>query len=154
MGKQIPRLADLDPPPALSTTPQTPIHAALLAAFERDYTHLTVLAPTTRTLLGYLSTPHLRALLASHTVSETDPVEKAMVRFKRRRRGGGEEGKGSGGYRVITLETPLEELDGFFAGEGTGEAQEFAVVTDPGRRCVLGVATKGDLEEFVRRRPA
>ncbi|KAK0272340.1 hypothetical protein LTR35_012923 [Friedmanniomyces endolithicus] len=139
-------VADLDPPPALSTTPQTPIHTALLSAFERDYTHLTVLSPTTKTLLGYLSTPHLRELLAAHKVTDTDPVEKAMVRFKRR---GGE-----GGYRVITLETPLEELEGFFDGEGTGERQEFAVVTDPGRRFVLGVATKGDLEEFVRRRPA
>jgi hypothetical protein len=32
--------------------------------------------------------------------------------------------------------------------------QEFAVVTDAGRKFVLGVATKQDLEEFVKRRPS
>ena len=70
-------------------------------------------------------------------------------------------------YRVITMETPLEELERFFDGEvdvrngasgGDGaagrEKQEFAVVTDASRKFVLGVATKADLEEFVRRRPA
>lgn len=53
------------------------------------------------------------------------------------------------------METPLEELEGFFSGEGVagGQTQEFAVVTDAARRFVLGVATRGDLEEFVRRRP-
>ena len=71
-----------------------------------------------------------------------------MIRFKRKGRK----------YRLITMETPLEELEGFFAGkveggEGAGERQEFAVVTDPARRFVLGVATRSDLEEFVRRRP-
>jgi len=72
-------------------------------------------------------------------------VEKAMLKFERRGRR----------YRVITMETPLEELEGFFEGgvEGKGEKQDFAVVTDAGRRFVLGVATRGDLEEFVRRRP-
>ena len=65
-------------------------------------------------------------------------------------------------YRVITMETPLEELERFFDGEveakngesGKREKQEFAVVTDASRKFVLGVATKADLEEFVRRRPA
>lgn len=51
------------------------------------------------------------------------------------------------------METPLEELQGFFEGDGTGEKRDFAVVTDAERKFVLGVATKGDLEEFVRRRP-
>ncbi|KAK4897785.1 hypothetical protein LTR27_004557 [Elasticomyces elasticus] len=138
---------DLDPPPALSTTPTTPIHTALLSALERDYTHLTVLSDR-KALLGYISIPHLRTLLETRRVVDTDPVEKAMVKFKRRKEDGGK------GYKVITLETPLEELEDFFEGGGTGEKQEFAVVTDFGRRFVLGVATKGDLEEFVRRRPA
>jgi hypothetical protein len=43
---------------------------------------------------------------------------------------------------------------GFFNGKITGEKQEFAVVTDRARRSVLGVATRADLDEFVRRRPA
>lgn len=68
-----------------------------------------------------------------------------MVKFRRKGRV----------YKVITMETPLEELEMFFNGgvEG-GEKQEFAVVTDERRRFVLGVATRTDLEEFARRRPA
>jgi hypothetical protein len=69
-----------------------------------------------------------------------------MTRFQRRGRT----------YRVITMETPLEELEGFFRGgvvEGPWK-QDFAVVTDGNRRFVLGVATVQDLEEFVKRRPA
>ena len=60
-------------------------------------------------------------------------------------------------YRVITTETELWELEGFFEGIGelgTGEKQDFAVVTDAGRKFVLGVVTRGDLDEFVKRRPA
>ena len=57
-------------------------------------------------------------------------------------------------YRLITMDTPLEELEAFFDGDLRGEQQEFAVVTDPARRFVLGGATRGDLEEFVKRRPA
>ncbi|KAK2758831.1 hypothetical protein FQN54_003523 [Arachnomyces sp. PD_36] len=144
---------DLDPPPALSTSPDQPISTALLSAYERDYTHLTVISSSSRSLLGYISMPRLRSLLRSGEVSESDPVEKAMQRFRR---------KGNV-YRVITMETPLEELERFFDGEvdvrnggGAGEKrekQEFAVVTDASRKFVLGVATKADLEEFVRRRP-
>jgi len=55
------------------------------------------------------------------------------------------------------METPLEELERFFEGEIGGtrrEKQDFAVVTDASRKFVLGVATKADLEEFVKRRPA
>ncbi|KAI6835046.1 hypothetical protein KC367_g8995 [Hortaea werneckii] len=138
---------DLDPPPALSTSPTSPIQHALMAAFEREYTHLTVISPTTKTLLGYLSIPSLRSQLETGLVTESEPVEKAMLRFQRR-------GKK---YRLITMETGLEELEAFFEGEWEGMAgqkQEFAVVTDPGRRFVLGVVTREDLGEFVRRRPA
>lgn len=54
------------------------------------------------------------------------------------------------------MDTPLEELELFFNGGENGEdgKQEFAVVTDERRRFVLGVATRSDLEEFARRRPA
>ena len=65
-------------------------------------------------------------------------------------------------YRIITMDTPLEELERFFNGEldaggGGGEKrqkQDFAVVTDASRKFVLGVATRADLEQFVRRRAA
>ncbi|KAF4634363.1 hypothetical protein G7Y89_g3731 [Cudoniella acicularis] len=137
---------DLDPPSALSCYPTDPISHALLSAFERDYTHLTVISPSNRALLGYLSIPHLKSLLSSGTVSETDEVSKAMIKFRRKGRV----------YKVITMDTPLEELEMFFNGEGVqgGGKQEFAVVTDERRRFVLGVATRTDLEEFARRRPA
>lgn len=53
------------------------------------------------------------------------------------------------------METPLEELEAFFEGLGDeGHKQEFAVVTDQDRRFVLGVATREDLEKFVKSRPA
>lgn len=57
------------------------------------------------------------------------------------------------------MSTPLEELETFFESEtGPGgekrEKQQFAVVTDAARKFVLGVVTKEDLGEFVKRRPA
>jgi len=136
---------DLDPPPALSTKPSDSIADALLWAYERDYTHLTVVSNDTRALLGYLSIPRLKQLLKDGQVRESDPVSKAMQRFRR-------SGKA---YKVIAMDTPLEELEDFFNGgvDGSGP-QDFAVVTDGSRRYVLGVATKADLEEFVKRRPA
>lgn len=98
----------------------------------------------TRALLGYISIPSLQAMLDSGKVAPGDELGKAMVRFERRGRR----------YRVITMQTPLEELEEFFAGGSTGQKQEFAVITDDRRRFVLGVATVKDLEEFVKRRPA
>jgi len=101
-------------------------------------------------------TGHLRAMLRDGRVREEDEVGQAMLRFRRKGRV----------YRVITMDTPLEELEDFFRGapagggeRGTeadkvgGGPQDFAVVTDYARRFVLGVVTKEDLEEFVKRRP-
>ncbi|KAB8229207.1 hypothetical protein ETB97_006558 [Aspergillus alliaceus] len=139
---------DLDPPPALSVSPGDSISSAMLAAYERDFTHLTVISSTKRSLLGYLSIPRLKQLLKEGAVKESESVSAAMQRFNRKR----------GLYQVISMETPLEELEQFFESE-TGpngekrEKQEFAVVTDASRKFVLGVVTKADLEEFVKRRP-
>ncbi|KAJ5769342.1 hypothetical protein N7520_003901 [Penicillium odoratum] len=140
-------IEDLDPPQALSVSPDSPISAALMAAYERDYTHLTVISAQ-RSLLGYLSIPRLKELIQTGTVKDSDPVSAAMQRFNRKR----------GIYKVITMETPLEELEEFFESEtgANGDKREkhpFAVVTDVARKFVLGVATKADLEEFVKRRP-
>ena len=138
-------MEDLEPPSALSIGPTDSVSHAIMCGYERDYTHLTVISKEDRALLGYLSIPRLRHLLESHQVNENEPVEKAMQRFRRK-------GKV---YKVITMETPLEELDVFFEGGEDGNSpQEFAVITDEDRKFVLGVATKTDLEEFVRRRPA
>ncbi|KAJ9157796.1 Cystathionine beta-synthase [Pleurostoma richardsiae] len=135
---------DLNPPAALSLTPSDPVSLALLSAFERDYTHLTVVDSETRALLGYISIPQLQAQLDAGKVAPEDPISRAVVRFQRKGRK----------YRVITMDTPLEELEAFFAGAYTGgQSQDFAVVTDDRRRFVLGVATAADLEEFVKRRP-
>ena len=114
-------------------------------AYERDYTHLTVVSEDTRALLGYLNIPRLKQLLNDGKASDMDHVEKAMQKFQRR----------GNVYKLITMDTPLEELEAFFTGGVHGkEPQDFAVVTDGSRRFVLGVATKADLEEFVKRRPA
>lgn len=115
-----------------------------MCAFERDYTHLTIVSSENRALLGYLSIPRLKELLKEGKVRENDPVSDAMLKFQRKGRK----------YKIITMDTPLEELEAFFSGVTGGEPQEFAVVTDYSRRFVLGVATKSDLEEFVKRRPA
>jgi len=141
-------VADLDLPPALSTSPTTSVSSALLSASSHDYSHLTVLSDNTRSLIGYLPISRLRTLLESKQLSHSDPVSKAMVRFQRR------EGRK---YKIITMDTELWELEGFFENVGelsSGSKQDFAVVTDAGRKFVLGVVTRGDLEEFVRRRPA
>ncbi|PKS06337.1 hypothetical protein jhhlp_007085, partial [Lomentospora prolificans] len=135
---------DLDPPAALSLTPSDSISHALISAFEREYTHLTVVSAKTRSLLGYVSIPNLQRLLDSGAVSPDDDISAAMTRFQR---------KGTK-YTVITMATPLEDLEAFFRGEGSAGPQNFAVITDEKRRFVLGVATVEDLEEFAKRRPA
>ncbi|KAI0008804.1 hypothetical protein F4779DRAFT_416982 [Xylariaceae sp. FL0662B] len=137
---------DLEPPAALSLNPSDPISLALQSAFEHEYTHLTVVDADTRALLGYIAIPALQAQLDRGAVRPDDPLERAMVRFKRR----------GHKYQLITMATPLEDLEAFFDGaaSSTGQRQEFAVVTDDERRFVLGVATRADLEEFVKRRPA
>lgn len=135
---------DLDPPAALSLTPSDPVSLALVSAFEHEYTHLTMVDAKTRALVGYISIPKLQAALEAGTVQAQDALRTAMMGFQRR-------GKT---YQVITMATPLEALEAFFAGATTGQPQEFAVITDERRRFVLGVATATDLEEFVKRRPA
>ncbi|KAL8760582.1 MAG: hypothetical protein Q9184_003236 [Pyrenodesmia sp. 2 TL-2023] len=136
---------DLDPPPALSTKPTELISNALMTSYEREFTHLTVVSEDTRALLGYLNIPRLKEMLKKGHVRETDYVGEAMQKFQR-------SGKV---YKVITMDTPLEELEAFFnGGVDGGGPQDFAVVTDENRRFVLGVVTKADLEEFVKRRPA
>ena len=127
----------------MSIQPSDPISWALMSGLERDYTHLTVISQTNRALLGYISIPHLQQLLKEGKVKDSDPVEEAMHKFQRRGRR----------YKVIDMETPLEELEEFFKGgvDGSGK-QEFAVVTDASRKFVLGVATTDDLGKFLKTR--
>ena len=107
-----------------------------------------VLSDNTRSLVGYLSVAKMKHLFESGQLQPSDPVSKAMVKFQRNT---------GNKYQVITMETELYELEGFFENIGpfaTSSKQDFAVVTDGGRKFVLGVVTKTDLEEFVKRRPA
>lgn len=141
-------VADLDLAPALSTSLTTSLSDAMLMASSHDYSHLTVLSENTRSLLGYLSIPRLKTLFECKQLAPSDPVEKAMIKFKR------SAGKK---YQTITMETELWELEGFFENVGdyaTGTKQDFAVITDGGRKFVLGVATRHDLDELVKRRPS
>ena len=141
-------VADLDLPPALSTSPTISLSDAMLSASSHDYSHLTVLSESTRSLLGYLTISKLKSLFESKQLAPSDPVQKAMVKFRK--------SKGKK-YQVITMDTELWELEGFFENIGdyaTGTKQDFAVVTDGGRKFVLGVATRHDLDEFVKRRPS
>lgn len=155
-------ILDLDPPPSLSLVPDTPIHTVLDLAYERDYTHLCVVSKT-RALLGYVSIPHLSSLLSQSSASatsdhapfpglkDTDPVSKAMQRFRRTK--SGDTNAGNDSYTVITPDTPLKELEDFFAGRGSHkEEQDFAIVTDAGRKFVVGVVTKNDLQQWLERR--
>ncbi|KAF3902267.1 hypothetical protein AA313_de0209913 [Arthrobotrys entomopaga] len=135
-------VADLDLAPALSVPPQQSISEALALSYDRSYDQLTVIDPTNRSLLGYLSIPRLKQLLHSNAVSEEDTVAKAMTRFQK--------GKGVK-YTVITPTTELAELEEFLT-VGGGKECGFAVVTDAGRKFVLSVATRDDLENFAKRR--
>ncbi|KAK6357245.1 hypothetical protein TWF718_001566 [Orbilia javanica] len=135
-------IADLDLAPALSVPPQQSISEALAMSYDRSYDQLTVINPQNRSLLGYLSIPRLKQLLQSRAITEEATVEEAMTRFRK--------GKGVK-YTVITPETELAELEEFLT-SGGGKESGFAVVTDSGRKFVLAVATRDDLENFAKRR--
>ncbi|KAK9480968.1 hypothetical protein V1514DRAFT_345745 [Lipomyces japonicus] len=128
---------DLDLPPAFSITPETNIEHALEQSYERSYSYLPVVSSKNRSLLGYLSAEQLQKLFSSRDA----PVPKkphADVGFSKKN-----------AFKIITPDTPLEELEAFFA-----NGHDFAVVTDDSRRFVLGIATLGDLDNFIKRRPS
>jgi len=141
---------DLDRPPALSLNPTHEVSQALDAADLNDFTYLTVISEN-RALLGYLEIPTIRETVDNIKDDEEQrkflkkKVKQVMKKFH---------GKGKA-YKVISMETSLEELEEFFNGGVDGkEPQDFAIVTDYSRRFVLGVATKADLKEFADKRAA
>ena len=99
---------DLQLPPALSVTTETPLEDALTMALEREYSQLTVISPERRKLLGYLDIPHVVEQLKSgkrHRSGDRELLVKDMfTRFDRRK---------SVGYQVITPDTGLDVLDDF-----------------------------------------
>lgn len=124
---------DLDRPPALSITPDMLLQDALEMSFEHSFSFLPVLN-THRRLLGYLTAEQLER---DGAAKGNDQVAKHYFRFT-----------GKASYEPITPNTPLEELEKFFA-----KGNAFAVITDDDRRFVLAVATPEDLEKYVKARP-
>jgi CBS domain-containing protein len=99
---------DLQLPPALSVTTETPLEDALTMALEREYSQLTVISPERRKLLGYLDIPHVVEQLKSGKRPRRGDgellVKDMFTRFDRRK---------SVGYQVITPDTSLDVLDEF-----------------------------------------
>ena len=93
---------DLQLPPALSVTTETPLEAALTMALEREYSQLTVISPERRKLLGYLDVP----LIVSKRLKNIREisVKDVYTKFDRRK---------SVGYQIITPDTSLDVLDEF-----------------------------------------
>ncbi|BGP34878.1 hypothetical protein JCM10296v2_006702 [Rhodotorula toruloides] len=152
---------DLQLSPALVLPVSTSIGTALQLAFERDFSILPLHSPSSRAnLLGWLSIDELKPLAEQGKIDLDAPLSVLME-------GGADDEAGNGTgkkpvkefkkgrkYEVITPSTPLEELETFFArqkGPG-GSGAFFALVTDAGRKFVLGVVTSEDLQKFTQRR--
>ncbi|WWC85875.1 uncharacterized protein L201_000742 [Kwoniella dendrophila CBS 6074] len=130
---------DLQLPPAFCLSQNAPISHALEAAYEREFDQLPILNER-RKPIGYLHVPTLKQKFQAGSIREDDPVSKSVTHFPLSSK--------SHPYTVIQPLTPLEELEHFFISKGT----DFALVTDAERKWVLAVATKDDLETFVKRR--
>jgi CBS domain-containing protein len=101
---------DLQLPPALSVTTETPLEDALTMALEREYSQLTVISPEHRKLLGYLDVPAVvKQLQDGKRRYDGDLlVNDVYTRFDRRK---------SVGYQVITPDTSLDVLEEFLKGQ-------------------------------------
>ncbi|KAI0076512.1 hypothetical protein K474DRAFT_1597858 [Panus rudis PR-1116 ss-1] len=127
---------DLQLPPAFALPTTEAISRAIELAYERDFSYIPVLGKNRRPL-GYVDVGELKAKWEARQANPDDKVSKYMTKFNR---------AASEPYTLITPDTPLEELEKFL------EKNTFALVTDGGRKFVLGVATSQDLENFVSRR--
>ena len=112
---------DLQLPPALSVTTETPLEDALTLALEREYSQLTVVSSERRKLLGYLDVPMVMQNLKMGKVPHDGElfVKDVYTRFDRRK---------SVGYQVITPDTSLDVLDEFL------QKNNFAISTPFGIR--------------------
>jgi len=98
---------DLQLPPALSVTTETPLDEALTMALEREYSQLTVVSPERRKLLGYLDVPLVVQNLRDGAYESKEgglSVKDVYTKFDRRK---------SVGYQVITPDTSLDILEDF-----------------------------------------
>ncbi|KAH8083339.1 hypothetical protein BXZ70DRAFT_958491 [Cristinia sonorae] len=127
---------DMQLPPAFALPASEAISRAVELAYERDFSHIPVLDRNRRPL-GYLDVASLKKKWETGQAHPDDKVSKFMSKFNR---------SASEHYTLITPSTPLSELEAFL------ENNIFALVTDYGRKFVLGVATPHDLQTFVSRR--
>ncbi|KAJ7336369.1 hypothetical protein DFH08DRAFT_706549 [Mycena albidolilacea] len=127
---------DLQLPPAFCVKSSETIHRAIEQAYERDFSHIPVLDRHRRPL-GYIDVATLKTRWESGDADDSEKVINVMSRFKR---------TASQPYTLITPYTPLAELEEFL------KHNIFAIVTDPGRKFVVALATTHDLETFVSRR--
>lgn len=139
---------DLQLPPALSVTTETPLDDALTMALEREYSQLTVISSHRKKLLGYLDVAAaLQKMKSEMLLNEGLTVKDVYTKFDRRK---------SVGYTVITPDTSLDVLDEFLKDHdfaiGMASMEGTDLVTDEGRKFVLGIATRSDLDEFAKRR--
>ncbi|KII91190.1 hypothetical protein PLICRDRAFT_37892 [Plicaturopsis crispa FD-325 SS-3] len=127
---------DLQLPPAFALPQDEAISRAIELAYDRDFSHIPVLDRERRPL-GYVDVAALKSKWEAGQADPNDKVVKYMTKFKR---------TASQPYTIITPSSPLAELEVFL------QHNLFALVTDHGRKFVLAVATKDDLENFVSRR--
>ncbi|KAF5318666.1 hypothetical protein D9619_010761 [Psilocybe cf. subviscida] len=127
---------DLQLPPAFSVSSSEAIARAIELAYERDFSHIPVLNRNRRPL-GYVDVAKLKTQWEAGEANPDDKVHQYMTKFKR---------TSSEPYTIISPLSPLAELEEFLS------KNLFALVTDQGRKFVLAVATKDDLNNFVTRR--
>lgn len=127
---------DLDLLPAVTVHGSTLLSEALELSYERNFSYLPVVSSLSKRLLGYLTAEQLQKTPNHNGLSK---VAHHYIKFDKSKRK----------FEKITPNTPLEDLEGFFKG-----GQEFAVITDDTRKFVYGVATKEDLDLFVKNRPS
>ncbi|RSH80010.1 uncharacterized protein EHS24_009681 [Apiotrichum porosum] len=130
---------DLQLPPAFCVPQDAPLSLALEKAYEREFDQLPVLNDN-RKPVGYLNVQAMKRKFESGQAAEADPISSHTTHFPMTSK--------AHPYTVITPDTTLEDLEAFFNSQGV----EFALVTDDDRKWVLAVATRSDLETFVKRR--
>ncbi|KAI0053190.1 hypothetical protein FA95DRAFT_1586228 [Auriscalpium vulgare] len=128
---------DLQLSPAFALPQDEHLGRAIELAYDRDFSHIPVL-DRKRKPLGYVEVAALKKKYEAGEANPTDRVAAYMVKFNR--------SVSTHPYTVITPDTPLSDLEEFL------KDKIFALVTDYGRKFVLGVATAQDLETFVSRR--
>ncbi|EJT99232.1 hypothetical protein DACRYDRAFT_55907 [Dacryopinax primogenitus] len=126
---------DLQLPPAFCLPATALVSRAINEAYERDFSQIPILSEERR-VMGYVSVGSLKDGWEKGEINPDVKISNYTTRFPTT----------SKPYRVITPDTPLEELEEFL------KTEEFALITDSERKFVLGVATKADLENFISRR--